>query len=166
LPVLGNTLYLSVSERKHSEIWRNGDDFSMGKSIRSKIKRKHRAEFRATIGNEAYQANMKKVQARLKESLERQSLNSLERLSSALGTEPGQESERMEEDEPLPAIDAGETAGTTLNKEVRGENKVIVSKRSKRKQKHSYRMKGMERKQRVEAEGEKPKKRPRFFCSF
>jgi len=105
---------------------------------------------------------MRKVQEKLKGCIESQTLKSLDRLSDALDTtndaDDDANTNQMETDiKTLPAIDASETAG-------KGENKVLVSKRSKRKQKHSYRMKAIERKGRVESE--KPKPKPRYHCAF
>eukprot|EP00522_Entomoneis_paludosa_P000849 CAMPEP_0172471038 /NCGR_PEP_ID=MMETSP1065-20121228/67611_1 /TAXON_ID=265537 /ORGANISM="Amphiprora paludosa, Strain CCMP125" /LENGTH=182 /DNA_ID=CAMNT_0013229121 /DNA_START=76 /DNA_END=624 /DNA_ORIENTATION=+ len=102
----------------------------MGKSIRSKIKRKHRSEFRRTIGTEAYDANMAKTQAKMKEYLEQQTMNSFERLSNVLDTS-------MESTTPADAIATMEVEGTTspttettesngsVKPEFRGENKAI-----------------------------------------
>lgn len=63
--------------------WTTG---KMAKSIRSKVKRKHRSEFRRTIGEEAAQANMKKIQAKLKECISNGSKSSIAALSSLLDT--------------------------------------------------------------------------------
>jgi len=111
---------------------------------------------------------MSKVQAKLKNCIENQSLKSLDRLSEALDTSTAEDDNltgsQMETEEQLlasPAIDASETT-----RMAKGENKVMVSKRSKRKQKHSYRMKGMEAKKRAAESAEKPKAKPRFHCAF
>ena len=101
------------------------------------------------------------------ECIEKQSMNSLDRLSEELDTTtPGENADSsvapMEMDSSKammsPGIDASETAG-------RGENKVLVSRRSKRKLKHSYRMKAVERKSNTETEIQ-TKPRPRFYCAF
>ena len=115
---------------------------------------------------DAYQANMAKVQEKLKVCIENQSMKSLERLSEALDTTPANDdltesAEPMETDVKTmlsPAIDALETAG-------KGENKVLVSKHSRRKLKHSYRMKAVEKKISTETET-KTKPKPRFYCAF
>jgi hypothetical protein len=116
---------------------------------------------------DAYQANMAKVQEKLKVCIENQSMKSLDRLSEALDTtttnnDQTESAEPMETDVSKtmmsPAIDALETAG-------KGENKVLVSKHSRRKLKHSYRMKAVERKISTETET-KAKPKPRFYCAF
>jgi len=106
---------------------------------------------------------MAKVQEKLKASIEKQTLKSLDRLSEALDTsttaDDNSDAVAMEETDAKtllsPGIDASET---------KGENKVLVSKRSKRKMRHSYKMKAIEKKQSTETA--KPKPKPRFHCAF
>lgn len=166
----------------------------MGKSIRSKIKRKHRAEFRKTIGTvricfrlalahashaqrlttvstcfqEAFLKTQKIVQERLESNIEKQSLKSLEKLSSALSTDATATSSAVAEQ--IMLADNGDSAASSSSS-LRGENKVIVNKRSRKKQKHSYHMKGMVGTK--DAAGKEQgtamlvdKPRPRFFCKF
>lgn len=105
---------------------------------------------------------MAKVQEKLKACIQKQTLKSLDRLSEALDTStPADDNDSnevaMEETDAnflSPGIDASET---------KGENKVLVSKRSKRKLRHSYKMKAIEKKRSAET---KPKPRPRFHCVF
>lgn len=108
---------------------------------------------------------MNKVQEKLKDCIEKQTLKSLDRLSEALDTtanDAADNDNQMDEAgaSSPPAIDASET---TTGK---GENKVMVSKRSKRKQKHSYRMKAIQKKKSAAAAAEKPKPKPRYHCAF
>lgn len=104
---------------------------------------------------------MKKVQDKLKECIGKGAMNSLEKLSSQLGTTAHQQQAMMDEDErSVPDIDASETVATIDVSKVKGENKVPVSKRSKRR-KHKLTAAAKEKKA---AETTKP--RPRFFCQF
>jgi len=182
----------------------------MAKSIRSKVKRKNRSEFRSTIGEvsanrqsaavnttrfpfvvvpwpntlnihrrshsilntfvhpvsqAAYQANMEKVQHKLKECVEKQSLESLEKLSGLLDSSIANDEEMRTNDDDasvdIPAIYSNEAVGAA---EIRGENKAPTKKLSKRR-KHKLARKVDEKKgQRSADAGEKP--RPRFFCQF
>lgn len=104
---------------------------------------------------------MKKIQEKLTDCIDKQSLVSLDRLSEALDTTNNDDGiGQMEQDDTskLSAVDVSEIP------ESKGENKVIVSKRSKRKQKHSYRMKAIEKKHRDE--NVKPKCKHRYHCAF
>ena len=101
---------------------------------------------------------MEKVQAKLKESIEKQSLKSIDRLSDILGTTEEAETPMQEDD--APAIDASETiVGDIDVSKVRGENKVPVSKRGRRRMKHKL-------KTAAKKEETKPKRKPKFFCQF
>lgn len=119
----------------------------------------HHDNFRRLTAKQqaAYDEQQKITQSKMKECLEKQKLKSFDKLSNALGTntsgegKPDHTSMRMDED---PA--------TTLP----GENKVIVNKRSKRKQKHSYKMKSTLPKQKEDPSPAKVKRKPRFFCQF
>ena len=57
----------------------------MAKSIRSKVKRKNRTEFRKTIGTDAAKANMAIVQAKLQECIQTTQMNSFDRISTLFG---------------------------------------------------------------------------------
>ncbi|GKY94082.1 hypothetical protein MPSEU_000374700 [Mayamaea pseudoterrestris] len=137
----------------------------MAKSIRSKIKRKHRAEFRATYGTVAYEANMANVSKKLQKCIEQQSMSedTYEKLSNLLGSNTADaliEYDVKAED--LPGNDVNETI--KLPVEGRGENRVVSrmtpSKRSKRR-KHKFDTTTVKAgKQDCE-----PRK-PRFFCQF
>ena len=116
---------------------------------------------------------MAKVQAKLMDCIEKQSMKSLDRLSEALDTTSPDDNNNTDTSSNVapmamdaaneimssPGIDASETAG------IRGENKVLVSRRSKRKLKHSYRMKAVERKSSSETQVQ-TKPRPRYYCAF
>jgi hypothetical protein len=98
----------------------------MGKSIRSKIKRKHRAEFRATIGTEAHNEVMAKVQKNLQSCMQRQTLNSLDKLSSQLTTDITD----IEAPAAAAAIDAAETTRAVPSLLLsKGENQAPVGKK-------------------------------------
>ncbi|VEU36292.1 unnamed protein product [Pseudo-nitzschia multistriata] len=129
----------------------------MAKSIRSKCKRKNRSEFRQTIGNEFYQKNMKKVQDKLRECAETQtmSVESLERLSNALHTTTPEDSTAVED-----AMMAGNQASILEKaKEHKGENKAPT------KGAHKKSRKGKHKKATIVPE-KKEKKRPRYFVQF
>mmetsp|Transcript_8512 Transcript_8512/g.15399 ORF Transcript_8512/g.15399 Transcript_8512/m.15399 type:complete len:121 (+) Transcript_8512:75-437(+) len=120
----------------------------MGKSVRSKIKRQHRKEFRETIGADAAKKSMEVVQSKLQECLQKGNMNSFERLSTVLATsddemETGNEPEPME---PLPPTEPP----------AKGENKVPTKRRREQK----YRIKKKPR------EEPKEKRKPKYFCSF
>lgn len=92
---------------------------------------------------------MKVVQSKLQECLDKGNMNSFERLSTVLATsedeiETGNEPEPME---PLPPV---------VEPPAKGENKVPTKRRREQK----YRLKKKPR------EGQKEKRKPRYFCSF
>mmetsp|Transcript_24054 Transcript_24054/g.44687 ORF Transcript_24054/g.44687 Transcript_24054/m.44687 type:complete len:135 (+) Transcript_24054:136-540(+) len=134
----------------------------MAKSIRSKCKRKARAEFRQTIGNDFYQKNMKKVQAKLKECVEKQTLSmeSLERLSNALHTTTADDQAMMTDNDTMTATGVQLSEELQAAKEFKGENKApgAIHKKSK-KRKHSV-------KSAPTTTEPKEKRRPRFFVQF
>jgi hypothetical protein len=117
---------------------------------------------------------MEKVQSKLKDSIDKQTLKSLDRLTDTLDTraedsamlEGGDDDDDDNDNNTSPAIDASETTTTEQPVDTRGENKVRISKRSKRQQKHGYRMKAIvsERKHAPATAAEKRK--PRFHCAF
>jgi hypothetical protein len=117
---------------------------------------------------------MEKIQKKLKESVEKQSLESLGKLSSLLEGEQPMEDDQDDADDDaadtaLPAIDAAETTFGVAPSEIRGENKAPVTKRSKRRKHQLARRRDGDRGGGI---GEKPstrsgsKPRPRFFCQF
>jgi hypothetical protein len=101
------------------------------------------------------------------ENIEKSTLKSMDQLAEALDTtSPGEDNDEMDQDRE-------ERVGRGINASIgiyegKGENKVIINKKSKRKQKHGYRMKaivkGTKSSQRKQETSEKP--RPRFHCSF
>ncbi|CAJ1954549.1 unnamed protein product [Cylindrotheca closterium] len=126
----------------------------MAKSIRAKCKRKNRSEFRRTLGEAAYQKQQAKVQEKMKDCIEKNSMQSYERLSNLLQPNADEEVQVMETNL---GIDA-EPATVDL----KGENKAPVKTRGKRR-KHTLRTK----KRSVDKE-QKPaeKRRPKFFVQF
>ncbi|KAG7359645.1 DUF2423 domain containing protein [Nitzschia inconspicua] len=138
----------------------------MAKSIRSKCKRKARAEFRNTIGNEFYQKHMAKVQEKMKDCLEKQtmSMDSLERLSNALHTATADEQvdDAMQDDTTPPSPPIVQLSEELLAaKELKGENKATttIHKKGKRRSKHSV-------KNNDHKKESKEKRRPRYFVQF
>jgi len=129
----------------------------MAKSIRSKIKRQHRSEFRRTVGEAAAQKSMQVVQSKLKEAQDKGSMDSFARLSSLLDTQKDDEREEMVDDSisQLPLADA------LWNK---GENKVLPKKTgmrygSKRKLKSKPKKEGA-------TPVKKERRTPKFYCEF
>lgn len=99
----------------------------MAKSVRSKIKRQHRREFRNTLGQAAYDKVLKQTTGRLKLQLEQQTLSSLERISAQLETDETTTSEAMviqDNQEEAPSLPVG-------------ENKISVAKRSWKRKKYA-----------------------------
>lgn len=149
----------------------------MAKSIRSKIKRKHRSEFRRTIGTEAYNANMEKTQTKMKEYLAQQSTNSFDRISEALnGSNPSHSTSSDAASMEVDNNESGDATPITTTKnetivdsngsvksEFRGENKVIVKRKMSRKIK-SMLTKMDEKK--VHKKQQKQRSKPRFFCEI
>jgi hypothetical protein len=117
----------------------------------------HRSEFRKTIGEEARKQQMEVTQAKLKECINKGSMNSFERLSAMLDTSISQENDdEMETDAaavPLPAAMDEPSS--------KGENKVPVKK--SRRLKHKLKKgKVVEKKP---GEG-KERRKPKYWCSF
>eukprot|EP00934_Nitzschia_sp_Nitz4_P002231 Nitzschia sp. Nitz4//scaffold70_size99833//45539//46006//NITZ4_004595-RA/size99833-snap-gene-0.145-mRNA-1//-1//CDS//3329557135//2231//frame0 len=128
----------------------------MAKSIRSKCKRKARSEFRRTVGEEFHQKQMAKTQEKLKACIEQQSFKSLDKLTEIF--DKAQEAtpvEQMETTNTTIGIDAVDEMPA---KDLKGENKAPVSKRSKSR-KHA--IKAVDTKK-----AERPKRRPKFFVQF
>eukprot|EP00980_Cylindrotheca_fusiformis_P028389 scaffold22596_cov131-Cylindrotheca_fusiformis.AAC.18 len=128
----------------------------MAKSIRSKCRRKARAEFRRTIGDKAYQKQQAQIQEKLKDCVEKQSMESLERLSNLFQT--SSDSNEPQVMETSLSVDALETTAAV---NLKGENKAPIKKSKKRK--HALRSS----KSSVEKKGKSTeKKRPKFFVQF
>jgi hypothetical protein len=148
----------------------------MAKSIRSKIKRKHRAEFRRTIGTvckmdlscihlfsfsysrdytslpqTAHNQTMEIVQSKLNDVVKQGTMSSFDTLADVLDTD-GLPTEMME-------VTDFKLSSTGAS----GENKIPMKAGFKKtiKRKHKLRQ-SRESKGRVQ--GEKPK--PKFFCEF
>ena len=143
----------------------------MAKSIRSKSKRKARAEFRRTIGAEAHKKNMEIIQQKLNETKNKGSLNSLEKLSNLMDVSrddgnDNNEATAMTEGEL--GVDALETTTGSMpsmekNLNLKGENKA-PTKKSKRRRKHALASSRSKKATPDKAEG--TKQRPRYFCKF
>mmetsp|Transcript_6123 Transcript_6123/g.16694 ORF Transcript_6123/g.16694 Transcript_6123/m.16694 type:complete len:129 (+) Transcript_6123:255-641(+) len=128
----------------------------MAKSIRSKCKRKARSEFRSTIGTKAHNETAARIQKKLQENIGKQSMESLERISSVF--EKSQATQDMvvtATSTSAVAIDANETMSP------KGENKVPV-KRSRRAKKKL----GKKTSTDGAVTTAPNKRRPKFFCQF
>ena len=109
---------------------------------------------------------MRVVQSKLNECVAKGSMQSFERLSNALNTEPD-ETDMNDKDD---IAESADTTPSALN--LKGENKVPARKQS-RKQKHKLQKK-LEKKQKKAMEAaaakmetdEQPKKRPKYWCAF
>jgi hypothetical protein len=99
---------------------------------------------------------MSKIQEKLKETIEKQSMKSLERLTDLFDASQGPQS-TMDVDggEEGVAVDALETVSKPLD--LKGENKIPTKKGKKRK--HAIKAEKPKRQQRE-------KRRPKFFCQF
>jgi hypothetical protein len=114
----------------------------------------------------AYQATMTKVNEKLKNCIEQQTMsdNTFEKLSDLLDAgNANVDEDAMDDPEDLPAIDAVET--TKVSTEIRGENRVLTrltpSKRSKRRK-----LKLDTTSIKAEKQVKEPRKQPRFLCQF
>lgn len=105
---------------------------------------------------------MKKVQEKLKDCVEKQSLKSLDKLENIFGSA---------QEEPLPesmdtttvGIDAVEGGLIPASKELKGENKAPISRKARRSGKHSLKSATTKKKRQAE---DQPKQRPRYFVQF
>lgn len=112
---------------------------------------------------------MEQIQSKLKECVEKQSMNSIERLQKTLGTGDDASTWTMEVDgateELTPDIEASETTTGKINVgDLKGENKAPLSSRRSRRKKNAYRTKGETSKKKQatpESFGTK-----RYFCQF
>lgn len=159
----------------------------MAKSIRSKVKRQHRAEFRRTIGEvrfsswpklnccndrhtweltlpysfvpqEAAQKAMKVVQSKIKEVVEKGSMTSFSRLSTLLDTQKDEDETEDMVDDSIVALPAAEALGH------KGENKILAKKTgmkygSKKKLKTKTKKEGA-------TPVKKERRKPKYFCEF
>ena len=105
----------------------------------------------------AYNENMVKVQAKLKECVDKQSLKNLEHLSAQLATDA------MATEEPDVMEIPVEAGGLVNPMEVKGENKAPVGKK---KSKRKHKLKSAEKKESEKMQTSTEKRRPRFFCKF
>lgn len=120
---------------------------------------------------------MAKVQAIMQDSIEKQTLKSLDRLADALETTTPEEENPMMmvqvDDNPVgkDATTDGVAEKQQQSKEsedslFKGENKVMINKNCKRKQKHGYRMKAIVGDRKAAATAKKEKRKPRYHCAF
>mmetsp|Transcript_34167 Transcript_34167/g.38888 ORF Transcript_34167/g.38888 Transcript_34167/m.38888 type:complete len:124 (+) Transcript_34167:93-464(+) len=123
----------------------------MAKGLRSKIKRKHRSEFRRTIGTVAHNKAAAIVQEKLKNIVNKGVLKSFDRIADMLDTDGDMVDEVVKE----PAI------ATTKAKEYKGENKIHTAK-GRRKRKHTIKGTGKPK----FVENKKERRKPKFFCKF
>lgn len=124
---------------------------------------------------------MATIQSKLKECIEKQSMNGFEKLQKKLAATEADDEEKldscsMDDDssstEPI-NVEAMETTSsskrelvTPIHNDLRGENKVpIKGKRSRKKQK-TYQGKKFEKSQNNANTKPKEQKKPRFFCQF
>ena len=118
------------------------------------------AHARFRTSQDFHQKNMKKIQEKLKGCVDQQSFKSLDKLENIFGAAQEQTlPETMDTTTDTVGIDAVE--GTV--KELKGENKAPVSKRSNRnRSKHGLKSAASQKKR----QAEQPKRRPRFFVQF
>mmetsp|Transcript_552 Transcript_552/g.625 ORF Transcript_552/g.625 Transcript_552/m.625 type:complete len:130 (-) Transcript_552:216-605(-) len=129
----------------------------MGKGTRSKIKRKHRSEFRRTIGEDAAAKNREIIQQKLKECMDKGNMNSFEKLSNVF--QMGDDTPEKGNDSPnvLP-VDAMDTTGESTSKV---ETKLPPGKKSRKKKHH------LKNKPKNADKLSKPERRkPKYFCEF
>mmetsp|Transcript_19259 Transcript_19259/g.28493 ORF Transcript_19259/g.28493 Transcript_19259/m.28493 type:complete len:125 (-) Transcript_19259:61-435(-) len=124
----------------------------MAKSIRSKIKRKHRAEFRRTIGTEAYNKSMNEVQSKLKAVVTSGSMKSFDRIADMLDTDGD-----MVKEVTAPPSNVRDDAEF-----LKGENKAPTKRGKSRK--HKLRSKRTSPVAEKKKSTERPK--PKYFCEF
>jgi hypothetical protein len=122
--------------------------------------------FSLSLSQEFYQKNMAKVQEKMKDCLEKQtiSMDSLERLSNALHTSTAADEVAMQDEAAttVPLAVANLSEELLAAKELKGENKApikgTIHKKSKRKSKHGVTA--------AEKKEPKEKRRPRYFVQF
>lgn len=99
----------------------------MGKSIRSKIKRSHRTEFRQTIGESAAQSFMSTTQAKMNECMNKGGMNSIAQLSKMLNPSDDDDDNNNSEGKSNNEMDIGTDIPNKSNKTL----PVKVNRRSK-----------------------------------
>lgn len=111
----------------------------MAKSVRSKIKRKHRTEFRRTVGEDAAQKQMSIVQQKLQECIStgpETAVSSMQRLSKKLYGEDGMASDNNDNESMVEEVVDTDTAMVDGKKEDK-----IAHKKASSLVKRSYRRK-------------------------
>jgi hypothetical protein len=108
---------------------------------------------------------VEKIQEKLKGSMEKQSMKSLERISFMLDESQQNGDTQMETDSsPLQvaveALENATSATTTTSKDFKGENKIPIKMSSKK------RKKALRKSMVVKPKEERIKARPKYFCSF
>lgn len=129
----------------------------MAKGSRSKIKRANRTEFRRTIGEVAASKNRDIIQAKLKECMEKGSMNSFERLSNVLQTSQDETEKGNDSPNVLP-VDAMDTVMD--ESQAKMEDKIPAKKNKKKK----YGLKG--KKPSADQRKKPERRKPKFFCEF
>mmetsp|Transcript_19213 Transcript_19213/g.55322 ORF Transcript_19213/g.55322 Transcript_19213/m.55322 type:complete len:157 (+) Transcript_19213:104-574(+) len=107
----------------------------MGKSIRSKTKRANRSEFRQTHGKKFIDEQQASIQEKLRECTDKGTMNSFDRLSAMLDTDPSGSTSVVDgSSSPLP--DAPDAMDTSRGLGTKSADKVPVKAKSAGKKKH------------------------------
>ena len=115
----------------------------MGKSIRSKTKRANRSEFRQTHGKKFIDEQQASIQEKLRECTDKGTMNSFDRLSAMLDTDPTGSSSAMVDGSSSPlAADAPDAMDTSRGLGTKSADKVPVKAKSAGKKKHMIDSKG------------------------
>ena len=141
----------------------------MAKSIRSKCKRKARAEFRRTIGSEFHKKNQEKIQEKLKECVEKSnSTKSLDKIANLFHNSNDNDNDNEEGETSMDisttaaiALETSETNNDDVVNIAPAENKARPVRKTKRSRKHSIK----KQKQTTKASGGE-KRRPKYFVQF
>mmetsp|Transcript_27237 Transcript_27237/g.45419 ORF Transcript_27237/g.45419 Transcript_27237/m.45419 type:complete len:141 (+) Transcript_27237:78-500(+) len=140
----------------------------MAKSIRSKIKRKHRAEFRRTHGTVAHNKAMAIIQSKLKDAVNKGTMNSFDRIADQLDTDGDHMVDSTEVvkvvvdeikvDGDDTVVQRGENKAPSSGRRISKRNKNKLSSKTAvaRKEAHNLRM--------TKKFESRPK--PKFFCEF
>uniref|UniRef100_A0A7S3V7D1 Uncharacterized protein n=1 Tax=Chaetoceros debilis TaxID=122233 RepID=A0A7S3V7D1_9STRA len=95
----------------------------MGKSIRSKIKRAHRTEFRKTIGKAWAEKKSALIQEKLKECISKGEMNSFERLNGIFNKDDGDDNMDNNNSDSNIDIDAMDTDAKVVINKQKGKKK-------------------------------------------
>jgi hypothetical protein len=115
----------------------------MGKSIRSKTKRANRTEFRQTHGKKFIDEQQAAIQEKLRECTDKGTMNSFDRLSAMLDTDPSGSSSAVMDGSRSPLADAPDAMDTSRGLGTKSADKVPAkAKSSAGKKKHMIESKG------------------------